>query len=164
MELVAPTRAAGGADSSATGAPGGGIGGAGAGAAPAPAPKKSAYRGVSWDKQNGKWKAAIKVRRKNTNLGRFVDERLAAAAYDAACEKEGREVVNGTTDEERRAAMAVREQRPAPTSRYTGVCWNKIAGKWLAELRVSGSCCAPAGQSALARPPNRAPGRQPSTY
>ncbi len=47
----------------------------------------SKYKGVSWDKENHKWIAAIKINGKRIHLGRFADEILAAKAYDAAAQK-----------------------------------------------------------------------------
>lgn len=44
----------------------------------------SKYKGVCWDKYNGKWKAAIKCKDKNYNLGAYKDEIEAALAYDRA--------------------------------------------------------------------------------
>lgn len=47
----------------------------------------SCYKGVSWDEVNGKWEANIKINGKKKRLGRFVEERQAAIAYNtAACE------------------------------------------------------------------------------
>ena len=43
----------------------------------------SQYKGVTWDKANRKWKSSIALNGKRTNLGRFVDEKMAALAYDA---------------------------------------------------------------------------------
>ena len=44
----------------------------------------SGFKGVSWDKQSGKWKAYIGVKGKLYNLGRFADIRDAARTYNAA--------------------------------------------------------------------------------
>jgi hypothetical protein len=44
----------------------------------------SRYKGVSWDKQAGKWLAVIRPQRKRRYLGHHVTEEAAARAYDAA--------------------------------------------------------------------------------
>jgi hypothetical protein len=43
----------------------------------------SQYRGVSWDKNQGRWRACIRIE-KTVHLGYFTDELEAALAYDAA--------------------------------------------------------------------------------
>jgi len=48
-------------------------------------PKKngtSKYKGVNWDKSRKKYLARVKVGGKYKNLGRFVDEKEAARAYN----------------------------------------------------------------------------------
>ena len=42
----------------------------------------SQYQGVSWRARDGKWVARVMVDYKDTNLGMYTDERVAAAAYD----------------------------------------------------------------------------------
>jgi len=44
----------------------------------------SGFKGVCWDKQNGKWKARIQVNGTNQHLGHFPTAEDAARAYDAA--------------------------------------------------------------------------------
>lgn len=46
----------------------------------------SGIKGVSYDKQNKKWKAQIQINKKNINLGRF-DSKLYAAVVYARAEK-----------------------------------------------------------------------------
>lgn len=48
--------------------------------------KTSKYKGVCFDKNRGKWMAAIKVNRKTVYLGRFTNEELAAEAYNFAAD------------------------------------------------------------------------------
>ena len=44
--------------------------------------KTSKYQGVSWDKENSKWKATIKKDEKHITLGRFNSECKAAKVYN----------------------------------------------------------------------------------
>lgn len=46
--------------------------------------KKSAFKGVTFDKWSGRWKAQIMQAKRNFHLGRFASEREAAEAYDEA--------------------------------------------------------------------------------
>ena len=49
--------------------------------------RKSPHRGVSWNKSARKWVATIKLVTKAKYLGCFVDDAMAARAYDAAIRK-----------------------------------------------------------------------------
>ena len=42
----------------------------------------SKYKGVSWNKQNKKWTASIRLNGKHKNLGHFYNEIFAAKVYD----------------------------------------------------------------------------------
>lgn len=44
----------------------------------------SRFKGVSWDRATGNWRANIQIDGKGRNLGRFADEEVAARAYDSA--------------------------------------------------------------------------------
>lgn len=46
----------------------------------------SQYKGVSWSKDKGKWRACIRIE-KTVHLGYFVDEREAALVYDDAARR-----------------------------------------------------------------------------
>ena len=47
----------------------------------------SRYRGVSFIKATGSWRAAIQVDGRSITIGRFKDERLAAMSYNVAARK-----------------------------------------------------------------------------
>jgi hypothetical protein len=44
--------------------------------------KTSEYQGVSWDKENNKWKATIKKDERHITLGRFNSEEEAGLVYN----------------------------------------------------------------------------------
>lgn len=44
----------------------------------------SKYKGVHWDKQTNKWRAAVKINQRSIKLGRFEKEKEAAFAYNLA--------------------------------------------------------------------------------
>lgn len=46
--------------------------------------RSSRFKGVSWDREKGRWHAYIKVGGRRRHLGYFHDERIAATAYNAA--------------------------------------------------------------------------------
>jgi hypothetical protein len=48
----------------------------------------SRFKGVSWDRRRGKWRAVIALNRKSRELGFFTDELDAARAYDAAAREQ----------------------------------------------------------------------------
>ncbi len=47
----------------------------------------SVYKGVTWDKRDWRWRAAIRINGKTKHLGSFTDEADAAAAYRAAAKE-----------------------------------------------------------------------------
>lgn len=47
----------------------------------------SGFKGVTWDKNRGKWSASIKVKQKRINLGRFATKVAAAQAYNRAAKQ-----------------------------------------------------------------------------
>jgi hypothetical protein len=44
----------------------------------------SIFKGVTYEKESGKWRAQIQIDRHKKSLGRFADERQAALAYNTA--------------------------------------------------------------------------------
>ena len=51
---------------------------------PAPISNTSGYKGVSWDKSRNKWLVSITVNYKKIHLGRYIDIKEAAKAYNNA--------------------------------------------------------------------------------
>jgi hypothetical protein len=54
-------------------------------------PVSSAYKGVSWDKSKGLWKACCTLRNKSVHIGRYKTEAEARDAYDAFVENLNKE-------------------------------------------------------------------------
>ena len=54
----------------------------------------SRFKGVCWDKLNKKWESRIGIKNKTKYLGRFIQEELAALAYDFAAMRYHREFAN----------------------------------------------------------------------
>jgi len=52
-----------------------------------PVTKTSRFKGVSWKKQAKKWITQICIADKRTHLGYFIDEEMAAMAYDMVARK-----------------------------------------------------------------------------
>ena len=50
-------------------------------------PTSSEFKGVHWDRCNGKWQAQIRKNGRNKHLGLFVSDVEAAHAYDVAARK-----------------------------------------------------------------------------
>ena len=63
----------------------------------------SKFKGVSWDRRYSKWRASIGIKYKLYNLGRFVNEKDAAMAYNEKATKVFGEfaylnIIEGTND------------------------------------------------------------------
>lgn len=54
----------------------------------------SQFKGVSWNKEAGKWQAQIRSDGKDTHLGRYSEEEDAARAYDEAAKRKFGEFAN----------------------------------------------------------------------
>jgi hypothetical protein len=82
----------------------------------------SAYRGVSWFKQTGKWFAQIGHQGRHENLGCFADEGDAARAYDVrARQLHGASAQLNFPGEGERQGTAL--QRVDPHSRLLSCCY-----------------------------------------
>ena len=46
--------------------------------------KSSKYRGVSWHKKSGRWRATIKLQGQKLQIGAYKDQEEAARAFDGA--------------------------------------------------------------------------------
>eukprot|EP01047_Picozoa_sp_COSAG01_P046408 COSAG01_NODE_4355_length_5108_cov_4.680176_1_plen_270_part_00 len=133
----------------------------------------SAYRGVTWLKRTGKWRAEIRHQGRGQHLGSFNDEGDAARAYDARArqlhgasarlnfpgegERQGAALqrVDPQVKAANVAAVAMRQKQQRGTSAYRGVSWSKQTGKWVASIRHQGrqqflGCFADEGDAARA--------------
>ena len=95
-------------------------------ALPARRTPSSQCKGVSWDKANGKWMAAITVEGRLRHLGRFKEEAEAVAALTKAATAlaQGR--------------LTVSTARRQNSSQHKGVHLDKASGKWSATIMLDG--------------------------
>lgn len=98
----------------------------------------SKYKGVSWDKINKKWAVVITPSGRQFHLGRFKDEVIAAKIYDYRA----KEVFGKFAKLNFENNLLTKQEYERLTSRkysskYIGVCWNKLAEKWTSDIRVN---------------------------
>jgi len=95
----------------------------------------SQYNGVSWDIQNGKWRALLYLHsKKSTHGGLFNDEIDAAKRINQLCEK--MVIPNKNVGI---SATPTQQWKPKQkASQYNGVCWHKQNKKWCVQIHVQG--------------------------
>jgi len=99
---------------------------------------KSQFRGVSWCEKVKKWRALLWDGQKQRFLGHFSTDTEAARAYDRSLlELKGIEAKTNfpATDYESAPPVADDGKRPAPSSIYKGVCFNKVSNKWESRMK-----------------------------
>jgi len=84
----------------------------------------SKYTGVTWSKDNSKWKSTINVNNKNISLGYFTSEEEASEYYQ-----------NALKAIENNEEIVIKRQ--ITTSNYKGVCWDKKLKKWRSEISIN---------------------------
>jgi hypothetical protein len=97
---------------------------------------KSRFVGVSWNKQDKKWKVQVTDKGKNKFIGYYDDETAAARAFDAyAIAKKINTDLNFPSAP---GAAGHRTTKKGRTSSHHGVFWLKTRKKWQANIRVDG--------------------------
>jgi len=107
----------------------------------------SAYVGVTWQADEGKWAAKAKVDGESLTFGLFDDEEMAARIYDAHMAPLGK-AVNFPSNPGQVQAHKERYNR-AQSSRFVGVNWCTRSGRWRANitsLAVPGEGEGPGGE------------------
>ena len=98
--------------------------------------RSSRYRGVGWHKSKNKWQVQIPVDGRTVYLGRFVDEIVAARAYDAfVITKKLTKPVNFPDDPAAKGHVATSSKKK---SHFRGVSWRKREKKWEVKIWVDG--------------------------
>lgn len=107
-------------------------------------PPRQGFKGVTFNKASGKWRAAIRTDGKQKFLGSFVTEKDAAIAYDAAafCAWGLDCFINlpsllSTSPVHRRSKSEVQRMLP-PRVGFKGVRFNKSTGEWSAKITIKG--------------------------
>ena len=98
---------------------------------------KSRFVGVSWDKQDKKWKVRVRDKGKRKRVGLYDDETAAARAFDAyvLANKINKDLNFPSAPG---AAGHRTTTKKGRTSRHRGVCWHKKGKKWTAQIRIDG--------------------------
>ena len=86
---------------------------------------------MSWYKPNQKWQACIYIDGKHSHLGYFDDEETAARKFDEHAARLGRPL---NFPSEGQAQETIKGK----SSKFRGVCWKKLAQKWLAQIYIDG--------------------------
>lgn len=109
-----------------------------------PVPTSSHYKGVCKCIKTGKWKVNIRLNSRQTYLGSFYDEAVAARVYNAAATRHFGEfallntVEAGPLTEDARPKKQWARAHGLASSGYRGVYACNVVGRWVAQLVVSG--------------------------
>lgn len=98
----------------------------------------SAYKGVSWCKRAKFWRAEITVDGRYRFLGFYDNEKDAAQAWNAAAVAAWGEFALLNDGVPYSPAPVLRRLRRDNGSGYRGVCWDKRACKWYAQIFIEG--------------------------
>lgn len=112
----------------------------------------SRYKGVSWCKQQKRWRAIVVAKRKYYHVGRFDTEREAAKAYDECAKNlHGKfAYLNFSGAPQPKPPVIIRKQKAGNpvfntpkkpknnTSGFVGVSFHRISGAWYYQGRAKG--------------------------
>lgn len=100
----------------------------------------SHYKGVSWNKKSGKWKASIGItingQYKNIYIGMFLCEHKAAQVYNEVAVNYFGTFAKLNTINIALASTYQSTAFPNWTSKYRGVYWDSHSNKWRVSIRV----------------------------
>lgn len=94
----------------------------------------SDFKGVSHDKQTGRWVAQITIDGRNKKLGRFDTEAQAALAYNIAAREAWGEF-SRLNEVSTSVALPIGLRG---SSQYRGVSWDARRGRWIAQIAPRG--------------------------
>lgn len=100
----------------------------------------SRYKGVYWDEYHGRWSACIHTNNRKIYLGRYITQKEAALAYNAAAIEYFGEYacLNNIVDDP--FDIPVAEPSAPKSSCFLGVTWDKSRNLWYAKIQVNGRC------------------------
>merc|ERR1712034_164449 len=98
--------------------------------------KTSKYKGISWNRQMGKWNVQIRPKGQKLKFGGYFEDELdAAKGVNQLCEELGIPLQNPEIS----AIPNQQYQKKEKTSQYKGVCWNKQHRNWRVQLSLKES-------------------------
>lgn len=102
--------------------------------------KTSKYKGVTWHKASGLWRATIKVNKKAIELGKFSTQKDAAIAYNHAALVHFGEFafINSVDSADPNDIPVVRYKKPKGVNPYRGVKLSGDEATWQARISVDG--------------------------
>lgn len=107
----------------------------------------SKYRGVFWNKQARRWTAQITLDQACERIGNFQSEEDAARAFDAAAVAAWGEFARinfpGEPLIDLAQMRADRERKFRGSSKYRGVSWDTVNGRWMVRFHSNGKTVCP---------------------
>lgn len=91
----------------------------------------SKYNGVSWNKNQQKWKSSIVIENKRIHLGYFSNDKDAYFEY-----KKALDIISKGDKLEINDFIKNVKSKFSTSSKYKGVCWNKSKSKFQAQIKI----------------------------